>query len=87
VVLGVHIYGLVMLAALRASFATHPHRVTPAGLHLNDGIFRTVDIPYSSIRAIYPARQHYFGRSGAAVNRQRHGHSWGETVSVSGELS
>ena len=71
VLLGVHVYGLGMLAALRASFATHPHRVTPTGLHLNDGIFSIVGIPYSAIRAIYPARQHYFGRSGLEIDRAR----------------
>ncbi|HRC11554.1 MAG TPA: hypothetical protein PLX68_01655 [Dermatophilaceae bacterium] len=71
VVLGAHVYGLVMLVALRTSFATHPHQVTPTGLHLHDGIFSTVDIPYSAIRAIRSARQHYFGRSGLKIDRAR----------------
>lgn len=71
IVLAAHVYGLVILLALQASFAIHPHQVTPTGLCLRDGVFRSISIPYSAIRAIRPLRQHHFGRSGLKVDRDR----------------
>lgn len=71
IVLGAHVYGLVILLALRTSFATHPHQATPTGLRLRDGVFSTVDIPYAAIRAIRPARHHHVGRSGLKLDREQ----------------
>lgn len=71
IVLAAHVYGLVMVLALRTAFASHPHQVTASGLRLRDGIFSTVDIPHSAIRDIRSTRHHHFGRSGVKIDREQ----------------
>lgn len=64
VVLGVHLYALAMLLALRASFVTRPHLLDDSGLHLQDGLFAQVDVPATAIVDARPARRANVGRSG-----------------------
>jgi len=72
VVLGVHLYALAMLLALRASFVTHPHLLAVSGLQLRDGVFTQIDVPAEAVVDARPARRANVGRSGFKINPDEH---------------
>jgi hypothetical protein len=68
VALGLHLYGLLVLLGFLASWATRPHLLDEHALHLRDGIFTELVIPYSEITCARVARQPNFGRSGLKID-------------------
>lgn len=48
-VLGLHIYALAWLVGLYASIVVRPHQLQPDGLHVRDGIFTELIVPYPAI--------------------------------------
>ena len=72
VVLGVHLYALAMLLALRASFVTRPHLLDDSGLHLRDGVFAQINVPAEALVDARPARRANVGRSGFKISPDEH---------------
>jgi hypothetical protein len=68
IVLAVHVYGLLWLAGLQASLITRPHELTAGALHVRDGIFTEVVIPYTAITGARLAQQNNVGRSGLKIS-------------------
>lgn len=64
VVLGVHVYGLVILAGMYASFVTRPHLVGDDRIVLRDGVFCEVLIPRDALVNARVERRANLGRSG-----------------------
>ena len=64
VVLALHLYALVLLLGLWASFVTRPHEVASDGLHVRDGVFAELLVSWSAIRGARGATRSNVGRSG-----------------------
>lgn len=67
IALGLHLYGLVWLVGFYASMVVRPHRLLADGLHLRDGVFTEVIVPYEAITGARAARRDNLGRSGLEV--------------------
>ncbi len=63
-VLGAHVYALVVVGGLHASFATRPHLVVDGNLVVRDGIFHEIVIPLGAITTARRERRANSGRSG-----------------------
>jgi hypothetical protein len=63
-VLALHLYALVMLGGLYASFVTRPHLVYHDRLLLRDGVFHELEVPRSEVTAVSVERRPNVGRSG-----------------------
>lgn len=68
VALGLHVYGLLWLLALHASWVTRPHLITDRELRLRDGAFVEIVIQHAAIRSTRLVRQQGWGRSGLQVD-------------------
>lgn len=64
VVLGVHVYGVIFLAGLYASFVTRPHVVTADRILLRDGVFHEIELPRRAVLSARVERRANVGRSG-----------------------
>lgn len=67
---GVHLYALGWLVGLWASLATRPHLLGTDALHVRDGVFNEVTIPYSAICDGRLVRGSHLGRSGFKIDPQ-----------------
>jgi hypothetical protein len=56
ILLGLHVYAILWMLALRASMSTRPHTLESDGVHIRDGVFTDVVIPYPSVRNVKIAR-------------------------------
>lgn len=65
--LGVHVYALLSLLGLLASWAVRPHLLDEHALRLRDGIVGELVIPYARITDARPARRSHVGRSGLKI--------------------
>ncbi|MGH9103846.1 MAG: hypothetical protein ACRDYD_12825 [Acidimicrobiales bacterium] len=68
VVAGAHLYALVLLLGLLASFRTRPHLLEAETLRLRDGVFRELVVPYDAILDVRSAVLPNFGRSGLKLD-------------------
>lgn len=63
-VLGLHVYGLAVLAGIYASFVTRPHLVREDWIVLRDGAFREIVLTRSAVITARVERRANLGRSG-----------------------
>lgn len=66
-VLTLHLYALVWFVSFYASMVVRPHEARADALHVRDGIFTELVIPWPAIEAVRVVRRQSFGRSGFKV--------------------
>lgn len=62
--LALHLYAIVWMVGLLASLHLYPHTARDGVLVLNDGIYTRLEIRYTDIAGVVPARVANLGRSG-----------------------
>lgn len=61
ILLGLHVYAILWMLALRASMATRPHTLESDGVHIRDGVFTDLVIPYPLVRKATVAKNNSAG--------------------------
>lgn len=67
VALGLHVYGLILIAGFLGSLSVLPHEIGRGLLVLHDSVFATVSVPLEAIESARVRRHGHFGRSGFKV--------------------
>lgn len=68
IALALHVWAVIWLLGFYASLVVRPHELLPDGLHLRDGIFAEVVVPYPAITGARAAHRTNLGRSSLKID-------------------